>query len=199
MEYLLIIALGICLYLLIKNNNLKKIIIGLNEENNFSKSIINRYRETADAKKKVSDRIKITCVKFDDIDISEMLIVDDQLDSIHKGLVVYITRNPIELTAVSGNDLVEIARIDLSKMSNEVYKVERLIVQEGYRRKKIATKIMLRVLEWAKLRGTEKLVLFPSATECIISQWNLIIFYMSFGFKCDGDNMKLELKEKTLS
>ncbi len=101
----------------------------------------------------------------------------------------------IDLNIEYGNGVKKIALIDLYREREGIYKIEKLGVLKDYRRNGIATFMMERVIEWAKLRDVKELYLFASADRFFMSQSDLMKFYSEFGFISEGnDYMRLKLK-----
>ncbi len=153
-----------------------------------------------------SKRIANSNINFELKESNEVLVVKDELDYMYKGIDIYVSNKKaidlymgydeiIDMNIEYGNGVKKIALIDLYREREGIYKIEKLGVLKDYRRNGIATFIMERVIEWAKLRDVKELYLFASADRLFMSQSDLMKFYSEFGFIPEGSNyMRLKLK-----
>lgn len=153
-----------------------------------------------------SKRIANSNINFELKESNEVLVVKDELDYMYKGIDIYVSNKKpidlymgydeiIDLNIEYGNGVKKIALIDLYREREGIYKIEKLGVLKDYRRNGIATFMMERVIEWAKLRDVKELYLFASADRFFMSQSDLMKFYSEFGFISEGnDYMRLKLK-----
>lgn len=153
-----------------------------------------------------SKRIANSNINFELKESNEVLVIKDELDYMYKGIDIYVSNKKgidlymgydeiIDLNIEYGNGVKKIALIDLCREKEGIYKIEKLRVLKDYRRNGIATFMMERVIEWAKLREVKELYLFASADRFFMSQSDLMKFYSEFGFISEGsDYMRLKLK-----
>lgn len=153
-----------------------------------------------------SKRIANSNINFELKESNEVLVIKDELDYMYKGIDIYVSNKKgidlymgydeiIDLNIEYGNGVKKIALIDLYREREGIYKIEKLGVLKDYRRNGIATFMMERVIEWAKLRDVKELYLFASADRFFMSQSDLMKFYSEFGFISEGnDYMRLKLK-----
>jgi len=178
-------------YLKIKNDHLET-------QNDFLQSLRESRNAYDEGKNLNKERVSNSKISFDIDEIGELLVIEDELDYPYKGIIIYVANKTIELSC-TGN-LREIARIDLTNetLDNQeaVYKIEKLAVNEMFRRKKIATRLLQRVIEWAKLRSVSELYLTAYASIIAISQEDLIEFYSKNGFvrEC-GNTMRIKIQK----
>lgn len=153
-----------------------------------------------------SKRIANSNINFELKESNEVLVIKDELDYMHKGIDIYVSNKKgidlymgydeiIDMNIEYGNGVKKIALIDLYREKEGIYKIEKLGVLKDYRRNGIATFMMERVIEWAKIRDVKELYLFASADRFFMSQSDLMKFYSEFGFISEGnDYMRLKLK-----
>ncbi|MGN9163487.1 GNAT family N-acetyltransferase [Clostridium sulfidigenes] len=153
-----------------------------------------------------SKRIANSNINFELKESNEVLVIKDELDYMYKGIDIYVSNKKdidlymgydeiIDMNIEYGNGVKKIALIDLYREKEGIYKIEKLRVLKDYRRNGIATFMMERVIEWAKLREVKELYLFASADRFFMSQSDLMKFYSEFGFISEGsDYMRLKLK-----
>lgn len=193
MIYILLIFLIICIYLLLQNRHLIKNREILKSDNEFLQSLRNDWNRYGKEERLNRERINNSKVLFNTINVNGTLVIKDELDFQYKGITVYIANSAVDIPCTE--KLQEIATIDLYKESDSRVKIERLNVNKEYRRKKIASLLIKRVMEWAKLRNISELYLFPSGSIFDISHEDLVKFYLQNGFEYEDDNyMKAKIR-----
>lgn len=135
-------------------------------------------------------RIRDSKIVFENTDGVRNLYVDDRLD-FGTEIVIYDSRIAVEnsLTnhfskyeADTMGNLSVVGYLELDYCCDNYMKISKLAVNKPYRRCGYATRMLMRVIEFAELRGVKKIELFASA-DGDISQKDLILMYEKIGFR----------------
>lgn len=114
--------------------------------------------------------IKIENVKVKDVPIGLLLVADPSIDAINK----YINKSKVIVVKIE-NDIVGV--IAFLEKENSVYEIMNLAVDEGYRRRGFAKKLIIKAEEYIKSVGGIRVLIGTGNSS--INQINL---YKKMGF-----------------
>lgn len=162
--------------------------------------LIDSYKRDDKMRSENYKRVMKTDVNFDNLPPGETFLVCDYLDLNGPAIYIYKSKaNVMELAVLDddlqySNDQFElIAKLEFEGIYSGTAIISSLWVAEDYSEIGIATKLVQRLIEWAKMRGMKEIRLTSAATTHRISQDALDNFYLKQGFKKENRQMIFEV------